>query len=150
MEDSHDEHELHNAREATPPADRGNELEGSSRALPAPRPDQLQYHEKELNEAMRQLEKERVEVRRQMGHRGDGGRARDHACEVNRQIVDDKADLPKFIWASQNIAVAAAGLAALPEPAEPEECREHDKLSIFSWSAWRSSKLRVRSPGCAL
>ena len=54
----------------------------------------------------------------------------DRAREVNWQIADDHADLPNFAQASQNITVAVAVLAALPEPTMLEERREHDKLHI--------------------
>ena len=77
-------------------ADLGNKPEDGSCASPAPRSDQLRYREKELKEAMRQLEKERAEIIHQMGHRRDGGRVRDNVREVNWQIADDHAHLPNF------------------------------------------------------
>jgi len=130
MEDSHSAHTVNDAREATPPIDPGNEPNNSSQASPAPRPDHLRDRAKELNQAMRQLEKERIEVRRQMGCQGGGGQGCDRTREVNQKIANDHVDLPNFAWASQNIA-AAAVLTALTEPAEPEEPRKRDKLCTF-------------------
>jgi hypothetical protein len=45
------------------------------------------------------------------------------ACDMNRRIVEDDDDLPYFARASQNIAVAAALLQGLSEPATPENRR---------------------------
>jgi len=50
---------------------------------------------------------------------------------VNWRIIGDHDELPNFAQASQNIAAAAVVLAALPEPAAPEELRDRDKLHIF-------------------
>ena len=112
MADSHGAHEVNNTREATPPANPGNELEGSSHASPAPRLNQMRDHEEELEEAMRQLEKEYTEVKRQLGHRGESGRAR----EVNRQIPDDHVNLPNFTRASSGARCATRARGARGAP----------------------------------
>ena len=71
---------------------------------------------------------EYVEVDREIERRGDGGRARAMARDVNRRIITDDETLTRFVRARQNIAAAMALLHGLPEAATPEDHRAHHKI----------------------
>ena len=63
--------------------------------------------------------REYTEVDREIERRGDGGRARAMAHDVNRRIITDDETLPHFARASQNIATIMALLHGLPEATTP-------------------------------
>jgi len=48
--------------------------------------------------------------------------------DVNRSIIADDEALPRFAWASQNIAAVAALLCGLPEAALPEDRWSHHEI----------------------
>jgi hypothetical protein len=52
---------------------------------------------------------------------------RAHARDAHRRIVEDDNGFPRFARVTQNIAVEAALLRGLLEPATPEGCQaQHD------------------------
>ena len=72
--------------------------------------------------------REYAEVDREIERRGDGGRARDEARDVNQRIIADNETLPHFARASQNIAATMALLHGLPEAATPEDRWAHREI----------------------
>ena len=92
----------------TPTNDFDNEVEGDVGAPPHLRVEQLKARHQELEEARLQLKQERTELEREIGHRGDGGRACTMAHDMNRRIIEDDGALPHFAWASQNITAMVA------------------------------------------
>ena len=50
------------------------------------------------------------------------------ARDMNQRIIADDEALPRFAWASQNIAAAAALLHGLLEVATPEDHRAHHEI----------------------
>jgi hypothetical protein len=109
----------------TSPADFDDEDEGEedARVLPHLWMDRLRARQQELEDARLQLERECVVLECEITRHANGGCARAIACDMNRRIVEDDDDLPHFARASQNIAVAAALLQGLSEPATPENRR---------------------------
>ena len=69
-----------------------------------------------------------TEVDREIERRGDGGRARAMAYDVNRRIIVDDETLHRFARASQNIAAATNLLHGLLEAATPEDHRAHHEI----------------------
>ena len=90
--------------------------------------EQLRAQKWEINEAGQQLVREYAEVDQEIKRRGDGGRARAVARDVNRRIIADDETLPRFTRASQNITAAMALLHGLPEAATPEDHRAHHEI----------------------
>jgi tyrosyl-tRNA synthetase len=61
--------------------------------------------------------------------RAHGGGARERARDINRRIIEDRADKPPvFNRASQNVIAAAMLLRNMPEPSTPEAHRAHDEI----------------------
>jgi hypothetical protein len=50
------------------------------------------------------------------------------AHDAHRRIIEDNDGLPRFTWASQNIAIVVALLWGLLEPMTPEECQTQRKI----------------------
>ena len=69
-----------------------------------------------------------TELDREIERHRDGGRAHAMAHDVNRRIIADDEVLPRFAWASQNIAAAIALLHGLPEAAMPEDRQAHHEI----------------------
>ena len=69
-----------------------------------------------------------MELKREIKHHGDGGRAHIVARDMNQRIIEDDEALPHFTRASQNIAAVAALLWGLPGPMTPEDCRAHREI----------------------
>ena len=70
--------------EATPPAIPTIDAGRGASPLSALQPDQLRDQQEEIDEAQHQLEQESAEVKRQLEHHRDDGRARNRVREVNR------------------------------------------------------------------
>ena len=113
---------------ATLPNDLDDEVEEDVGALPRMRVEQLRARQQELDDARLQLEQERAELEREIECRGDGGRARAMAHDVNRRIIEDNGAFPHFAQTSQNIAAAVALLRGLLKPETPEDRRVHYKI----------------------
>ena len=114
--------------EATPAGDLDGETEGEIAAPPHIGVEQLRARKQEIDEAGLQLVREYTEVDREIERRGDGGRARAMACDVNRRIIIDDEALPCFSWVSQNIAATTALLHGLLEAATPEDHQAHREI----------------------
>ena len=72
-----------------------------------------------------------MEVDREIERRGDGGRARAVAHDVNQRIIADDETLPHFAQASQNITAAIALLHGLPEATTLEDRRAHREIRML-------------------
>ena len=107
--------------EATSVGNLGDETEGEIAAPPRMGVEQLKARQREIEEAQLQLVQECAELDREINRRGDGGRARAVARDVNRRIIADDETLPHFARASQNIVVTTALLHGLSEAAMPED-----------------------------
>ena len=108
-------------KEATLVGNLGGKTKGEIAAPPRVGVEQLRAQKWEIDEARQQLVWEYVEVNREIERRGDGGRARDVARDVNRRIIADDETLPHFARASQNITATMALLHGLLEAAMPED-----------------------------
>ena len=84
------------AEEATPTGNLTNETEGETTAPPRIGVEQLKAQKREIEEAVIQLVQECVELDREIERRGDGGRARAMAHDVNQRIIIDNEALPCF------------------------------------------------------
>ena len=80
----------------TPPNDFNDEVKEDAGALPHMQVEQLRARHQELEDASLQLEQERAELECEIERRGDGGRARAIAHDVNWRIVEDDRGLPRF------------------------------------------------------
>ena len=72
--------------------------------------------------------REYAEVDREIERRGNSGRARAVASDVNRRIIADDETLPYFARTSQNITAATALLRGLLEAATPEDHQAHREI----------------------
>ena len=68
---------------------------------------------------------------REIERRGDGGRARAMARDVNWRIIVDDEALPRFARASQNIAATMALLHGLLDAATPEDHQAHHEIRTW-------------------
>ena len=111
--------EIISVDDATPVGILGDGTEGGTMAPPHIGVEQLRAHKQEIDEAGLQLVREYAEVDWEIKHRGDGGRARAMARDINRRIIVDDETLPHFARASQNITATMALLHGLLEDATP-------------------------------
>ena len=82
--------------EVTPAGNLGDKTKGDTAAPPHIGVEQLKAQKREIEEARIQLVQECAEVDREIERRGDGGRARAMARDVNRRIIVDDETLPHF------------------------------------------------------
>jgi hypothetical protein len=114
--------------EATPTNNLDHETERETAAPPRMPVEQLKARHRDIEEARLQLEQECAKLDQDIERRGDGGRARTMARDVNRRIIANDEALPRFARASQNIAIVAALLHGLPEATTPEDRWAHHKI----------------------
>ena len=81
---------------ANPVGNLSDETKGEIVAPPRMGMEQLKARQQEIEEARLQLVQECAELDREIKHRGDGGRARAMARDVNRRIIADDEALPCF------------------------------------------------------
>ena len=75
--------------------------------------------------------RECAEVDWEIEHRGDGGRARARACDVNQRIIADDEALPRFAQVSRNIATMMALLYGLLEATTPKDRQAHHEIRML-------------------
>jgi hypothetical protein len=90
---------------------------------------QLQEQQRELETTSLHLEGEHVVLEHKIAQHHDKVSARAH--NAHRRIVEDDDGLPRFAWASQNIATVAALLQGLPEPMTPKGRQAQGELRVL-------------------
>ena len=114
--------------EATPVGNLDGETKGETAAPPRVGVEQLRARKREIDEPRLALVREYAEVDREIERRGDNGRARAVAHDVNRKIITDDETLPHFTRASQNITAMMALLHGLLEATMSEVRRAHCEI----------------------
>lgn len=80
----------------------------------------LEARERELQEAQLRVEQERATLDRELGRRGEGGKAQAATRDVHQRIVTNNLGPSLFPRPSQNVAAAATLLRAMPEASIPK------------------------------
>jgi hypothetical protein len=90
---------------------------------------QLQERQRELKTTSLHLEGERTVLEHKIAQHHDEVRAWAH--DAHRRIIEDDDGLPRFAWASQNIAAMAALLQRLQEPTTPEGRQAQGEIRVL-------------------